>query len=317
MTCSKLIQAAESTPGTKGMFLNCQEFTYYGAGTFGKTPPWGCHCASWTVNCPFETCPVGTAFDDVCLAAKAKKLGFSSLSKLSNFVNPASVPKALRPYTVHPDYISTCMYWLPKPPNPSLPAVNTDSFAVHLPKFATFYFDSPSLFECSQAIDDEDKFEATKAGLVKGLGQPGLSVLSITCGTPQEGTHAIVTGPADQMDKAAKLASNPTFCFQASNIQMCTLPLPPGAIPGAPGPAPGAPGAPAAPFAAPAPAPFAAAPGPVPSAFLPVLARPPAPAAAPAPGPALGAPAGAAPGGAPSPGPGGAPSPGPGPAPAR
>ena len=77
------------------MFLGCQEFRYYGGAPYGMKPtaPYGCHCAAWTVNCPFETCPVGTAFDGKCLSPIAKKMGFTSLSKMSNFAPSGQGPK--------------------------------------------------------------------------------------------------------------------------------------------------------------------------------------------------------------------------------
>lgn len=242
--CESLKGKAEQTPGAQGMFLNCQEFRYYGDSVFGKTAPYGCHCASWTVNCPFETCPVGTAFDSTCLSPDVKGMGFTALSKLSNYINPGSVPKALRPYTVHPDYISTCMYWLPKPANPGMPAVNSAAYASHLPDFATFFFDGISLFACADQISDEHRLSATKAGLLRALAQPSLSILSITCGS----LSALVTGPASEIAAAAKIASNPSFCWQAVTLPVCTT------APSVPT-APAAPGGAPSPFMAPSPYP--------------------------------------------------------------
>lgn len=311
-SCAALIAQAEKTPGAKGMFLGCKEFRYYGGGIFGKSAPYGCHCAAWTVNCPFETCPVGTAFDEKCLAPSVKKMGFTALSKLSNFVNPASVPKALRKYAVHPDYVSTCMYWLPKPANPSLPAVNAAAYSKFLPEFATFYFnyvgapaqacvapkldDVSTMSECAGQVGDESKLKTTEANLIAALGQAGLSVLSITCGS----MSALVTGPPAALAAAASVSKHPFFCFMAVDRQVCTLKPKAVFCPPAPGPGPaGAPG----------PAFGAGAPGPAP-AFLPrftpgaLLAPAPAlafplavaPAAA---GPAAGGPAAGAPGPAP------------------
>lgn len=322
--CAKLMELGEKTPGAKGMFLNCQEFRYYGGGVFGNPSPYGCHCASWTVNCPFETCPIGTAFDDQCLSPAVKKMGFTALSKLSNFVSPASVPKALRKYTVHPDYISTCMYWLPKPANPSLPAVNAAAYARHLPDFGTFYFDSVTLVECADQVADETKLETTKANLVKALGQSELTVISITCGS----MSALVTGPKPQLDAAASLAKDPHFCWPAVSVQVCTVVAPTTPAPPTLPPPPVAPPAPALPpapaFAAPAPAPAVLAAAPAPAAPLapaPVAASPaPAPVlfgAPPAPAPVAAAPAPMAPlAAAPtpvaaSPGPAGSPGPAP------
>lgn len=328
-SCAALIAQAEKTPGAKGMFLGCKEFTYYGSGVFGKSAPYGCHCAAWTVNCPFETCPIGTAFDEKCLAPSVKKMGFTALSKLSNFVNPASVPKALRKYAVHPDYVSTCMYWLPKPANPALPAVNAAAYSQHLPDFATFYFnyvgapaqacvapkldDVSTMSECAAQVGDEAKLKTTQANLIAALGQAGLSVLSITCGS----MSALVTGPPAQLAAAAALSKHPFFCWMAFDKQVCTLkpktiPCPPAPGPGPAGPA----GAPGPAFGAPAPAP----------AFLPRFTPGVLPPAAPAPALAFAAPAAvvAAPApvalapaaagpavGGPAPGPAGAPGPAP------
>jgi len=252
-TCAALIAKAEKTKGGKGMFLGCQEFRYYGSGVLAQTAPYGCHCASWTVNCPFETCPIGTAFDEKCLSADVKKMGFTALSKLSNYVNPASVPKALRKYAVHPDYISTCMYWLPKPANSGLPAVNADTYSQHLPDFGTLYFDSVTLAQCSDQIADEGKLARTEANLIAALGQKDLSVISITCGS----MSALVTGPKDQLAAAAEKAKGTKFCWFAVNVQVCTVVQP---IPYVPpmmmGPSPG-------------PSPFG--PASAPSAFMPLF----------------------------------------------
>jgi len=337
-TCAGLVAAYEKTPGGKGMFLGCQEFRYYGGQPYGmdQTAPYGCHCASWTVNCPFETCPVGTAFDGKCLSPTAKKMGFTSLSKMSNFVSPASVPKALRPFTVHPDYVSTCMYWLPKPAAAALPPVNTALYATHLPDFGTLQFDwlstqnaahtyqtsitdAAHLSDCFDQIADEAKLEATKANLLAALGQKDLTVISITCGS----MSALMSGPRDQLAAAAKKAEYAHFCWFAATLQVCTVSPPPttttttlapaedknfdGIRDPAPMPAPGpAPG----PFPGPSPGP-SPGPGPAPAPifeFLPVLSLPLAPAPVPAFAPAM------SPAGSPGPGPGG---PAPGPAPLR
>jgi len=275
------------------------------------------------VNCPFETCPIGTAFDSQCLAAPIKAMGFTALSKLSNFVSPASVPKDLRPFTVHPDYVSTCMYWLPKPANAGLNAVNTEKYASHLPDFGTIQFDfiggavrgtdvlggfvppvripdpSGSIAYCAEQVADEATLEKTKAAILAALGQKDLSIISVTCGK----MNVLVTGPKAQLDAAAEKAKNPRFCFFAATKQVCTVepdPLP--YVPPplmAPGPAPGPGGAPGpSPFGpmfnlgAPAPAPFAFLPvfqpaAPVPAFGVPVFPMAMAPAAGgPAGGPA-------------------------------
>lgn len=237
--CEKLKAKGDQTPGAIGMFLGCQEFRYYGDSVMGKTAPYGCHCASWTVNCPFETCPTTEAFDAACLSPDVKSMGFKSLSKMINYVNPASVPKGLRPYTQHPDYISTCMYWLPKPPMASLPAVHSSQYAKQLPDFATFFFDGITFPGCAEQIWDENKLSVTKAGLLHALGQTQLQVVSITCGS----MSALITGPKSEIDAAARIASNVKFCFQAATLPVCTVapsppPAPPAAPAGGPGPAP-------------------------------------------------------------------------------
>jgi len=280
-SCAMIIAEAEKTKGLKGMFLGCQEFRYYGGPSIlGKTQPMGCHCASWTVNCPFETCPIGTAFDDRCLSATVKKMGFTSLSKLSNFISPASVPKDLRPYTVHPDYISTCMYWLPTPSNAGLPAINHVAYKSTLPDFGTLFFDSIDIRTCGDQVADMDRLEMTKKHLIEALGEKDISVISITCGS----MSALVTGPKEQLDRAADKAKYAHFCWFAATAQVCTVTppptpapppmpffaLPPGyaPAPGFAGPA-GAPfGMPFMPFAIGAPAP---APGMAPSMLLPVF----------------------------------------------
>lgn len=319
-SCAMLINEAEKTKGSKGMFLGCSEFRYYGGNVLGTSQPYGCHCASWTVNCPFETCPIGTAFDDKCLSPAAKKMGFTSLSKLSNFVSPASVPKALRPFTVHPDYISTCMYWLPKPANPGLPAVDAPKYGRVLPDFATFYFDSVTLVQCADQVATEQALETTEKSLVVALGQKDLSVISITCGS----MSALVTGPQAQIDAAAAKAKHPHFCWMAFSVQVCTVVAPPvpfvpwfppafspmpGPMPG-PGPAPSPMMMPMLPvFTLPgAPAPVGG-PGFAPA---PVGGPAPAPGGVPAPAPLGGLAPGPALGGAP-----GGPAGGPGPAPMR
>jgi len=251
------------------MFLGCQEFRYYGSGIMGQTAPYGCHCASWTVNCPFESCPIGEAFDAECLAPSVKKMGFTALSKLTNFINPASVPKALRKYTVHPDYVSTCMYWLPKPSNAGLHPVNNANYHKVLPDFGTLYFDSVTLVECADQISTEQKLHQTETNLINALGMPGLSVISISCGS----MSALVTGPAEQLNAAAEKAKHPHFCWFAVSVQVCTVVPPPTIPPPA-----------AAPVPMPGPSPgFAPAPAPAPFAFLPVLALPFGPAGVPAP----------------------------------
>lgn len=263
----------------------------------------------------------------MCLAPAVKEMGFTALSKLSNFINPSSVPKALRPYTVHPDYISTCMYWLPKPANPGLPAVNAASYGRVLPDFGTFYFKSVTLFECAEQISNPDRYQKTQDNLLIALGEPDLKVVSIACGS----MSALVTGPKEQMDRAAERAKDQYWCWFAYNKEVCTVhprptpapPFVPGmfapvfSLPLAAGPMSGpAPGPMGAPMGAPAPGPmlpvFAMpppAPAPVLAAPAPVLAAPAPVLAAPAPAPVLAVAAapvgGAAPGGAP----GGAPAP--------
>jgi len=263
------------------MFLGCQEFRYYGTNIMGAGDPYGCHCASWTVNCPFATCDSrGMAWEAQCLDDAVQNIGFTSLSKMSNYVNPNSVPKALRPYTVHPDYVSTCMYWLPKPSTASIPPVNPPAFAGKLPDFATFYFDGITYLDCVTQISDENKLRMTEGGLLFALGVKGLSVLSITCGS----MTALMSGPKDALKQAAAKASNPKFCFMAVTKKVCTVnqnPFGPGGVGGpgsafAPGAAPFVLGGP---FGLPnfGPPTF----GPAAAAFKPVFVLPGAPAAAP------------------------------------
>lgn len=214
--CSTLQSAAPA-----GHFLECREFRYYGSGVFGRGQPYGCHCAAWSVNCPFELCSPQQAWEDQCLDTPATDLGFVSFSKLPLHV-PAeeSIPPALRPFQQKTDYISTCMYWLPKPPAPQMPTLfsNASTLARLLPDFATLWFWGIGLEDCGWEVSTEANLVASKDALLSALNQQGLEVLSITCGNQEKayGQNAVIKGPWASVERAEELAGNASFCYNVS-----------------------------------------------------------------------------------------------------
>lgn len=223
-----------------GQFLDCKEFRYYGATVFAQSAPYGCHCSSWSVNCPYETCRVTQAWEDKCLDKGVMDMGFTALSKMSNYLPPSSIPKLLRPHGSHPDYISMCMYWRAKPPNHALPPVDTSKFVGVFPDFATLRFEGIGLAGCMKFLTNEMSLAQAKTGLLTALGAMDLEVVSITCGDDltNEGSDMLITGPPDLVKQAASKQQAPDFCFDAVGVKVCTGAMPPAPAP-APGPAPG------------------------------------------------------------------------------
>lgn len=234
--CDELRKAGEAA--FPGQFLDCKEFRYYGSSVFAQSDPYGCHCSSWSVNCPFETCRVSTAWEDQCLDQKVMGMGFTGLSKMSNYLPPTSIPKALRSSGSHPDYISMCMYWRSKPPTLALPPTNVASYGLSLPSFATLRFDGVDVQGCMTFVDTEMNIGQAKAALLTALGAQDLEIISITCGSDLDnhGADVLIEGPPNSVAQAVGKQHGSAFCFQALGIQACTSLRGPAPAP-APGPA--------------------------------------------------------------------------------
>lgn len=239
--CDDLRKAGEAA--FPGQFLDCKEFRYYSAGIWAQSDPYGCHCSAWSVNCPFETCRVNMAWEDQCMDKKVMDMGFTALSKMSSTLPPNSVPKELRAFGSHPDYISMCMYWRKKPANIQLPPVNAAQYASALPSFATLRFEGVGVEGCMKFVDNEMNIGQTKTALLSALGLSDLDVISITCGDDltNHGSDILIEGPPKSVSQAAAKQKEPDFCFKAIGIQACTqlrnVPAPAPAPGGVPSPA--------------------------------------------------------------------------------
>mmetsp|Transcript_54945 Transcript_54945/g.96357 ORF Transcript_54945/g.96357 Transcript_54945/m.96357 type:complete len:418 (+) Transcript_54945:176-1429(+) len=236
--CDELRKAGEAA--FPGQFLDCKEFRYYGGSIFAQADPYGCHCSAWSVNCPFEICKVSTAWEDQCMDKQVMDMGFTGLSKMSNYLPPTSIPKELRAMGSHPDYISMCMYWRKKPPNVQLPPTNAAEYASALPSFATMRFDGIGVEGCMKFVDNEMSIGQTKTGLLAALGLSDLDVISITCGNDltNHGADVLVEGPPNSVTQAAAKQRELGFCFQALGIQACTYMGAPAPAPAFGGPSP-------------------------------------------------------------------------------
>lgn len=243
--CGALFDAGEKS--MPGQFMECQEFRYYSRGPL-VTPPFGCHCSTWSVSCPFETCGARRAWEENCLAPEASSLGFTSLSKTWHPLPANSLPQQMKTFKTHPGIVSMCMYWLPKPATPTLPPLAVPD---HLPEYGNLHMPGAmhgqGVLNCLNMTSTPMAVQQTKAALQTALGESGIVVVSVYCGLGA--FNALLKGPNDQVARAISKAAQPQFCFKASEVplEFCT-PLAPGPSPSpamSPGPAPGAAPAPA------------------------------------------------------------------------
>lgn len=220
--CGALMAAGETS--APGQFLGCQEFRYYSG---VETPPFGCHCSAWSVSCPFETCRAEQAWEEPCLAREATTLGFTALSKTWYSLQSNELTNGRSAFKDHPAIISLCMYWLPKPPNPSLPEINVPPF---LPAYANLEMRGAPLADCVRVSDTASAIAQTKTALQAALAQPGLKVATIDCGG--RNFHALIVGSPDAVKAAAVKAAQPGFCFEVAqvNARFCAF-APPGPAP--------------------------------------------------------------------------------------
>merc|ERR1719507_2530330 len=132
------------------MMLDCQEFRYYNSGA-GSSSPYGCQCGAWSSMCPFETCSAEHAWEDQCLAPEATALGFTALSKNFHTLPLNSLPAPMKAFKHHPGTMSMCLYWLPKPPNPTLPEMRP--LPSVLPKYANLRLEGADVFDCARTLN--------------------------------------------------------------------------------------------------------------------------------------------------------------------
>lgn len=198
--CKELLKAgAKDFPD---QFLECHPYSYYSAGGALTARPTGCYCYAWSVNCPYETCNSRGAWDDECLAKPAADLGFTSISKMPQPLDGGWVPQGAFKY--HPGRMSLCMYWQPKPPNEGLPPLDAN-FNDMLPVGTDLTFYGVTLEGCLKVTMDPALYEATKAALLKALGEKDITVIFAQCGS----FKAMIEGPRDQVEKAKKKARRP------------------------------------------------------------------------------------------------------------
>jgi hypothetical protein len=158
--------------------LNCHTFSYY-VGAASWSPPTGCECYAWSMNCPYETCTSSASWEGkYCLDAKAQKYGFTGLSKWAFPLNGNFLPHGA--YKHHPGNIALCMYWTPKPANPSVMKHPPIDPAKWKRETTVLVFQGALLANCYKAFDAAT-YEKSKAMLVKKLGAK-IDVLYMICG---------------------------------------------------------------------------------------------------------------------------------------
>ena len=114
-SCAELETAGkEKYPDT---LIQCHGHSYYGDGIFPAQDS-ACYCYTWTLACPFTTCPIKSAWND-CVDDTAKGMGFETVSQQTISLKAG--------YPHHVPYMSMCMFWRPKPPHAGLPPVDTSS----------------------------------------------------------------------------------------------------------------------------------------------------------------------------------------------
>jgi len=219
--CNALLDLGKT--GAPGQFLGCQEFRYYGVSLIGAGQPYGCNCGAWSVNCPFQTCDIGQAWDEQCLDPAATSLGFTGLSRNWHPLPSGSLPMPMTGFVHHPGIFSMCMYWLPKPQNPTLPPMDVAGLSMVLPRYANLMFQGAALNDCMKAMTNSATLEMTKQGLKDALGIPDISVVTVDCGS----FNALIQGPPSSVEQAVAKATAPNFCFDVSALQVhiCTAPL--------------------------------------------------------------------------------------------
>jgi len=158
--------------------LNCHPFSYY-VGSMDWSPPTGCECYAWSMNCPYETCTSSASWEGkYCLDPKAQKYGFVGLSKWAFPLNGNYLPHG--GYKHHPANIALCMYWTPKPANPSVMAHPPIDPAKWKRETTVLVFQGALLANCYKAFD-AGTYEKSKGMLLKKLGAK-LDILYMICG---------------------------------------------------------------------------------------------------------------------------------------
>merc|ERR1719316_2593303 len=90
---------------------------------------------------------------------------------------------------------------------------------------------------CMKVTLDPAKLDATKAALLKALGEKDITVIFAQCSS----FKAMIEGPRDQVEKAVEKQKDPEFCFKVEDVEICTMPKPPAPAPATPAPAAPAP----------------------------------------------------------------------------
>jgi hypothetical protein len=158
--------------------LNCHTFSYY-VGSSSWSPPTGCECYAWSMNCPYETCTSSASWEGkYCLDPKAQKYGFTGLSKWAFPLNGAYLPHG--GYSHHPGNIALCMYWTPKPANPSVMKHPPIDPAKWKRETTVLVFQGAILANCYKAFD-AGTYEKSKKMLLDKLGAK-VDILYMICG---------------------------------------------------------------------------------------------------------------------------------------
>jgi hypothetical protein len=158
--------------------LNCHTFSYY-VGAASWSPPTGCECYAWSMNCPYETCTSSASWEGkYCLDPKAQKYGFTGLSKWAFPLNGAYLPHG--GYSHHPGNMALCMYWTPKPANPSVLKHPPIDPAKWKRETTVLVFQGILLANCYKAFD-AGTYEQSRKMLLKKLGVK-LDILYMICG---------------------------------------------------------------------------------------------------------------------------------------
>jgi hypothetical protein len=207
--CAELEAAGKAKyPDT---LIQCKGHSHYGDGLFPAQDS-ACMCDTWTLACPFTTCPIKSAWSD-CVDDTAKGLGFDTVSQQTISLKAS--------YQHHVPHMSTCTYSRPKPPHAGLPPVDTSSItwptAVGKVKVGGI---SPG--DCYKLTETAEGVDKVKKALVEALGSDKLNVLLVMCGS----FEADFEGPVEDVKKAEEAASKDDFCFKVDDAEFCKPPLP-------------------------------------------------------------------------------------------